>query len=66
MKERGNGLIEQAAGMIKAEGIANFNALLRRERALRNWSQQELVERILGLCAENKENPALDTKTVGR
>ena len=66
MRERGNGLIEQAAGMIKAEAIAHFGPLLRRERELRNWSQQELVERILGLCAEDKENPALDTKTVGR
>ena len=59
-------MIEQTAGVIKAEGIANFGRLLRRERELRNWSQQELVKRILDLCAEDKENPALDTKTVGR
>jgi|GEM_PF-1958889 len=66
MKERGNRLIEQTAGMIKAEGIANFGPLLRRERELHNWSQQELVRRILDLCAEDREYPALDTKTVGR
>jgi len=59
-------LIEQTTGMIKAEGRANFGPLLRRERELRNWSQQELIRRILELCAEDKEYPALDTKTVGR
>jgi len=52
--------------MIKTEGIASFSLLLRRERELRNWSQQELARRILDLCAEDKEYPALDIKTVGR
>jgi transcriptional regulator with XRE-family HTH domain len=59
-------LTEQTAGMIKAEGRANFGPLLRRERELRNWSQQELIQRILDLCAEDEEYPALDPKTVGR
>jgi transcriptional regulator with XRE-family HTH domain len=52
--------------MIQAEGRATFGPLLRRERELRNWSQQELIRRILDLCAQNKEYPALDPKTVGR
>ena len=59
-------MIEQNAGMIQAEGIANFGLRLRRERELRNWSQQELMRQILDLCAQDKEYPALDTKTVGR
>jgi len=66
MKESGNRLIEQGAGMIKAEGITDCGLLLRHERELRNWSQQELVRRILDLCAEDREHPALDIKTVGR
>jgi len=66
LKALGNGLIEQGAGMIQAEGIADCGSLLRHERALRNWSQHELVRRILDLCAEDREHPALDTKTVGR
>lgn len=59
-------MIEQATEMIQAEGRATFGPLLRRERELRNWSQQELMRRILDLCAEDKEYPALDPKTVGR
>lgn len=62
----GNELIEQVAGMINAEEIANFGPLLRRERELRSWSQQELVRRILDLCAQDGEHPALNTKTIGR
>ena len=52
--------------MLQAEARANFGPLLRRERELRNWSQQELLRRILDLCAQDKEYPALDTKTIGR
>ena len=58
--------MEQTAGMRQAEETVNFGALLRRERELRNWSQQELIRRILDLCAQDKEYPALDPKTVGR
>ena len=59
-------MIEQVAGMIKAEEITNVGSLLRRERELRSWSQQELVRRILDLCAEDREYPALAPKTVRR
>lgn len=51
---------------MKVEGIANFGLLLRRERELHNWSQQELARRILALCAQDMEYPALDIKTIGR
>jgi len=59
-------LIEQAAGLVKPEGRANFGWRLRRERELHNWSQQELVRRILDLCAKDKEYRSLDPKTIGR
>ena len=59
-------MFEQTAEMIKAEGIANFGLRLRRERELRNWSQQELIKRVLELCEKDKDYPALSTKTVGR
>ena len=46
--------------------VMSYGAALRYERELRGWSQQELVKRILALCAKYGEYPALDTKTVGR
>jgi transcriptional regulator with XRE-family HTH domain len=45
---------------------ATCGSILRRERELHNWSQQELVQQILKLCARDKEYPALTTKTIGR
>ena len=43
-----------------------YSAILRHERELRNWSQQELIKRILDRCAKDDEYPALNIKTVSR
>ena len=50
----------------EADSETKHGIILRRERELHNWSQQDLVRRILDLCAEDGEYPALSTKTVMR
>ena len=52
--------------MEKNKVVANRGRILRRERELRNWSQQELVQQILALCARDKRYPGLTIKTIGR
>ena len=48
------------------KGLNDCGAILRRERELHSWSQEELVKRILALCAKDGEYPALTVKTIGR
>lgn len=46
--------------------LTSYGSILRSERELRGWSQQELAKQILILCAKENEYPALDIKTIGR
>lgn len=51
---------------LSSKEVMSYGAILRYERELRGWSQQELVKRMHTLCAEEGECLALDIKTVGR
>ena len=47
--------------------MSRLNSVLRRERELRSWSQQDLVQQIVALCAKDGDHSvALTAKTVGR
>jgi transcriptional regulator with XRE-family HTH domain len=48
------------------KGSTDFGAILRHERELRGWSQQELIRQISALCAADGEYLGLDPRTVGR
>ena len=47
--------------------MSPLHSVLRRERELRCWSQQDLVRQLVELCAKDGDySPALTVKTVGR
>jgi len=52
--------------VIEANPRGRYSVVLRRERELRNWSQQDLMKQILDACAHDGEYPALDIKTISR